>query len=67
MICTKCELENTTLHWMETATGFVCIGCATGRRTEQARLDKKFAQVISETIPQTKPKLLGTITKVIID
>jgi hypothetical protein len=62
-------MENTTLQWHETAIGFVCLGCATGRRTEQARLDKKFAQVISETIPQSKPKpkLLGTITKVIID
>jgi hypothetical protein len=65
MICAKCELENTTLQWHETAIGFVCLGCATGRRTEQSKLDKKFADLNIQT--HSKPKLLGTITKVIID
>jgi hypothetical protein len=58
-------MENTTLQWHETAIGFVCLGCATGRRTEQSKLDKQFADLNIQT--HSKPKLLGTITKVIID
>jgi hypothetical protein len=65
MICAKCQMENTTLQWHETAIGFVCLGCATGRRTEQSKLDKRFADLNIQT--HSKPKLLGTITKVIID
>jgi hypothetical protein len=63
MICAKCELENSTLHWMETATGFVCIGCATGRRAEQVKLDKKFEDLNIKI----KPKQLGKITQIIVN
>jgi len=65
MICAKCQLENTTLQWHETATGFVCLGCYTNRRDEQSRLDKRFDKLKIDIKP--KIKTLGIITKVIID
>jgi hypothetical protein len=44
-ICPKCQEPNTTLHWLETAQGFLCPGCATNRQTEQQRLDAKFRKL----------------------
>jgi predicted RNA-binding Zn-ribbon protein involved in translation (DUF1610 family) len=43
--CPKCELLNQTLHWLETAQGFLCPGCAHNRQAEQQRLDAKFRKL----------------------
>jgi hypothetical protein len=40
--CPQCELLNQTLHWIETAQGFACPGCAHNRVKEQQRLDAQF-------------------------
>lgn len=63
MICAKCQMENTTLQWHETATGFVCLGCYTLRRSEQSKLDKRFDNLNIKI----KPQLLGKITQIIVD
>ena len=45
-VCPQCQLPNTTLQWLETARGFVCVGCATARRAEQSRIETKYQQTV---------------------
>ena len=50
-ICERCALPNHTLHWHETAQGFVCVGCYYDRRAEQTKIQLKYPKTpITDTI-----------------
>ena len=40
--CPRCQHDNTTLQWLETKMGWVCLPCAVNRQQEQRRIETQW-------------------------